>query len=271
MKIFVEDKFNPRAFGGWFLLPLYAPVCVAFLGKNIDNLFIACVLPILALSLTTVFIASCIGKSYIPFLISTMPLLTVFSFLAIITVKNMSLTEMIIILLSALIAILLPCVGISYYKRALNFFNRKYFWTNTKKISSKATMLRAILWLFLVIVCLIVPIFLILYTGSSIGNGSYSTSDSFFDFCLSIILASGLVFLFGTIIVGYWRIQSLLLVLFISLIFLQEFALLLFPMAALVGWVVISYYGNDNKISFEKVVEYLLKRKSRKGGKRVKT
>ena len=259
MKIFVEDKFNPRAFGGWFLTPLYVPVCVAFLGGNTDNLFIAFILPILALSLTTVFIASCIGKSYIAFLVITMPLLTVFSFLAIITVRNMYLTEMIIVLFSAIIAIVLPCTGISYYKRALNFFNRKYFWTSAEKMSGKTTILRAILWPFFVIFGFGLPIFLIFYTGNGIVNSLYSSSDSEFYFFLSVILVSGLVFLFGTFIVGYWRIQSLILIMLISLIFLQGFALLLLPMAALVEWVVTGYYGNDNKISFVQVMKYIFK------------
>jgi len=241
-KIFVKDKLNLEANDGWLLILFYVPLLACCTISMFNNPVII----IIMANLLMITIASLIGRWYVP---------SVFVVAALIfAIVNP------IPLIAMPFSLIISFMIVVYSKRALNFLDRRYFWLNTNKMPKKTKTARAILWPFLVIVSFGVPLALIMRFSGSLPM-SYDPILGI----PNIVIIMPFAFLFSIIIVGYWRIQSIFLLMLIMLVAISVlgggvFALLICIVTAITGRVIIIYYGNDNKISFVKVVKYVFKK-----------
>jgi len=256
MKIFVEDKFNPRAFGGWFLLPLYIIFCLLF---DSSDAFVL----IATMSFIMILAASLIGETYRLSLFTMAAIFTLINFLFI-GFEYVSLKEGITIIFAAIASLVISFTIVSYYKRALNFFNRKAFWLDTAKITPEDRALRNRLWVIFYVAIFIATIALIAHFPFT-GHAPEADAMIFFPF----------ISLLGTIsalLVGYGRNYGIIMLsaffsisLFPVLGLWAIFAIIPNAIAISIGvWIVIGYYGNTNKISIEKVAAYVFKHCKRK-------
>ena len=251
MKIFVKDNFNPRAFGGWFLIPLYVPVAIFLMDALTGNIAAL----ILIMSFAMIIPASLIGKSYI---VSLFAMAIIYALINLWTIglDYMALDMAIALTIASLT---ISFIVVSYYKRALNFFNQQYFWLNIETLDKNTKKVRNILWPLILFTSLGVTI-LALMKFIIMPNWGFV---DIVDYALFVTVASFATF-FCTFIIGYRRKLILLILSAPVFIFLCIVALPFnIPFCifiAGIGYAIISYYGNDNKISFVKVVKYVFKK-----------
>jgi len=247
MKIFVKDNFNPDSCSGWLLLPLFIAAC-AFLISEVDDYALV---SIFTLSFFVILIASLIGRTYI---LSLILMLITFILAALIDGSFTIITALV-----AVVSFTISFIAISYYKRALNFFNRKAFWLDTTKISPEDMALRNRLGVYIYCGIFIATIALISYFPFT-GHAPIADAMVFFP----------LISLLGTIcalLVGYERYFGIIILsVFVSIglfpVIGEGAIIALFPTAITIAigvWTVIGYYGNTNKISIEKVAAYVFK------------
>jgi len=259
MNFTVTDNFNNKAWSGWILLLFY--MMAVFVIQELTHNF---VLIALLLGLNLIITVSLIGRGY----------WAAFVILALINILNgrtgfLSPTNIMAvnIILAFIATFIIPYVIIVFYKRMLNFFSRPYFYLNTKKLPTKTKLLRAILWLALLLLsysAVYIPLFHA--TRGIEFDGDFWLSFFMVDFVVLFFPA-----LFSAIIVGYQRIYSIIILpVFVYILHPQLFGVIMYEhgfnrnaaayyffITAVAVLIVIGYYGNTNKISFEKAVRFL--------------
>jgi len=256
MKLTVTDNFNNKAWSGWILLLFYVPL-IALVATLVPNDYFV-VAGFLAICFANIIAASLIGRSYVIFLIVATALILPYFWFS--SFHGSTLGTMLLIVLAGVATFAISYIVVTLYKRALFFFNRPYFYLNPKKLSTKAIILRAILWLVLQLVCYSAVLIPLLSKWQTI----YWIGDFWPAKFAMYIVIFVFAILLSAIIIGYQRVLSIIVLpIFSHIIFNLLYSEKVLNDIAIISvvpvFIVMGYYGNTNKISFEKVTRFLVR------------
>jgi len=258
----LENSFRSSAIGGWFLLLFCISLwsCLYAWFKQIFKVEESIILLVIAMCLIMVIIAALIGKSYI---IALTVIAVIYGW-----VIDFILGLVIISILAFLLSL-----GISFlYKMALSYYNKPPFLHDETAANANKNITKIIL--YIVLTSGIYALFFVPLISNS--NGSYAwfpmqtMNSSVFplDLILDYFTTSLLAALISILFVGHNRIYNMLgLIVFNLIYFLCTGHYESSPMLTAInsvpiiiaGLIIIAYYGNNNKISFVKVIKYIVK------------